>query len=765
MRSTCLLLLALCLPQDPAKDLKSKDVQKRLAAVDALGADEKGEKALLGVLKDKKEDWEVLVQAAGALAAHGSAAATDELVKVAVDGPIRQLRLTAARTLGKLAPKVGAEALLKRCSGEGALLALQSLDALLTQTRETLELKGLEKLGEKSKDPAVRAAVVRAHVRNRRADRAAALEHALQSDSVAQQCAALDVCCEDPRADCAAVLLAFLGRPMIPDLSERRAERALALAPPAELSALAALAGSKEGAASARGARVLAALPGAAETRLAALGPCLEHKQVAARSAASRALASIGGADARARAAALFEGDREARVRLAALESLVALSAEADAADLGQRLCTRLPQESDADVRERIAVHLGRKGLLAAVEPLSRALEDAEWGVAACAAVSLGRTQTGPAVERLARLLKESKDWKLRGAAATGLGQSYVIACLAPLAEALADPDKYVVATAQAYLVSLTLQPLPPKADVWKDWLSKNASKVQLSDPKTRDAIAERERQRGTFVDSQARERELTRIYKDLSLFVLESRGDHIQTLLGRLKIQHVMTMAGKVDQLALQPDALFVANCTGEIEEKDVERLAWFVRCGGHLFGSCWAITETIVRIAPGVIRKAETASEVLDKVPAEPAALQSGFLEGVFGRDVQPIYELEGAHLIEVDDPERTQVLVDSPICAEHWGCGNLAAWFSVGHGLVLDSVNHFDVQGLEFAEGLKTREDRQAYAIDHMGLGWADLRATREEKYWDNSLRASEKVPDLSVFRLVTNFVSRWRIEVGR
>jgi hypothetical protein len=266
-------------------------------------------------------------------------------------------------------------------------------------------------------------------------------------------------------------------------------------------------------------------------------------------------------------------------------------------------------------------------------------------------------------------------------------------------------------------------------------------------------------------VDSEASASELLRIYKDLALFVLDSRGDHIQTELGRLKIAHTLTQAGKLSEVALQPDGLFVANCTGEIEEKDVERLSWFVRTGGHLFGSCWALTETIVRIAPGVIRKAETGSEVVDHVPAEPAQVGSGFLEGVFGRDVQPIYELEGAHLVEVEDPERAEVLVDSPICAERWGCGNLAAWFAVGHGLVLDSVNHFDVQGLENAEGLKSREDRQAYAIDHMGLSWVDWRNSREEKYWDNSLRASEKIPDLSVFRLVTNFVSRWRIEVGR
>jgi hypothetical protein len=49
--------------------------------------------------------------------------------------------------------------------------------------------------------------------------------------------------------------------------------------------------------------------------------------------------------------------------------------------------------------------------------------------------------------------------------------------------------------------------------------------------------------------------------------------------------------------------------------------------------------------------------------------------------------------------------------------------------------------------------------------MGLAYADLRPIAGEKYWDNSLRASEQVLDLSVFRLVTNFVRLWRREKGR
>ncbi len=761
-------LVVLCAAaQDPAKDLKSKDVQKRLAAVDALGADEKGEKPLLSVLKDKREDWEVLARAAASLAAHGSAASADELVRLALDAPVRAIRLAAAHTLGRLAPKAGAEALLRKAAGDDTLHALEALDALLTEKPPEVELKGLDKLVEKGKDLYARSAAARALVRAHGADRGEVLKRLLANESIAIQCAALAPCLDDPRTETLPVLQEYLGRARISDLGERRAVRALALlverAGAAGLDALRPLAAAHEGAVAARAARVLEHLPASvdAAARLAALAPLLGHKESAARAAA--ALRAVAGAGS-ARGRNLYVEDREARVRLVALDSFAALAAE-EGEELGKLLAPRLLQEPDALVRERIAVHLGRKNLLAAVDPLSKALGDAEWPVAVCAAVSLGRTQTGPAVDRLVRLLKESKDWKLRGAAAAGLGQSYHQAALAPLVEALADPDKAVVATAHNFLVSLTLQPLPPKVEPWRDWLAKNASKVELHDPKTRDEMARRERERGTFVDGQARERELTRVFKDLALFVLESRGDHIQTLLGRFKIQHTLGAAGKTPELALQPDALFVSNCTGEIEEKDVERLSWLVRTGGHLFGSCWALTETIARIAPGVIQKAETASEVLDHVPAEPAVAQSDYLDGVFAPGVVPVYELQGAHLIEVLDPERAQVLIDSPLCAEHWGAGDLAAWFPLGHGVVLDSVNHFDVQGLELAEGLKTREDRQAYAVDHMGLAWADLRASKDEKYWDNSLRASEKVADLSVLRLVTNFVTTWRIEVGR
>jgi hypothetical protein len=79
-----------------------------------------------------------------------------------------------------------------------------------------------------------------------------------------------------------------------------------------------------------------------------------------------------------------------------------------------------------------------------------------------------------------------------------------------------------------------------------------------------------------------------------------------------------------------------------------------------------------------------------------------------------------------------------------------------------MILDSVNHFDLQGSRPRPSCETAEERQAWAIDpRRSLEWERWRATRKEKFWGNALRASEAIHDLSSFRFVTNFVRQRRI----
>ena len=319
------------------------------------------------------------------------------------------------------------------------------------------------------------------------------------------------------------------------------------------------------------------------------------------------------------------------------------------------------------------------------------------------------------------------------------------------LSAQLSDAQRQVQRTAHEFLVEIARRRLERDPEVWRAWWAENEKRVRMVDP---DEEAAR-RERFGYAKTAAE------LYEGLDVVVLESRGDHIQKVLEHLEIDHRLTAGSKVPAAEVHPRAVFVANCTGEIEARDSELLAWFVRTGGSLFGSCWALQETIERAYPGVLRRLETTGEVLDNVRAAPCVEDSPYLEGVFEGAVEPIYALQGAYLIDVVQPERVEVLVDSPECAERWGGGNLAAWFTVGHGVILDSVNHFDVQGLELATGLKKPEERMAYAVDHMGLGLAELRALRGEKWWSKSFEAARRVRDLSVFNLVSNFVRAKRV----
>jgi hypothetical protein len=117
-------------------------------------------------------------------------------------------------------------------------------------------------------------------------------------------------------------------------------------------------------------------------------------------------------------------------------------------------------------------------------------------------------------------------------------------------------------------------------------------------------------------------------------------------------------------------------------------------------------------------------------------------------------------GSHLIRVLDPERFEVLIDSPQAASIWGDGNLAGWFTVGHGTILDSANHFDLQGMKNAR-LKTEKDRMAFAMDRLGYGYEELRELKGEGVFRKSTDAAKKTRDLSTFRFITRFVREKRI----
>jgi HEAT repeat protein len=790
------------LPGDPAKDLKDKDVKVRMAAVEALesAGGKDSETLLLAALSDR--DWQVVERAADALGRKGSADCVNDLVKLATDGPIRRIRVTAARAAGRLGADRAIEMLGKRINGDDAVHALEAIAAITTlkeneaaadvvndALKPNKRHESEKPSGGRERD-LVRKAAAASLTAFPPAGRAARLGKLMFDPDIAVACAAIETAIEVPDPALLEALANGLGAPKLDDCVERRLRNAIraivVAAKPEEAAAVAkpaldAVASSATADAAARFVRLVGDLGRAppppepdakpdapvaksiipTETALAALAPAASHSDAKVRSAAAVALGKVHGDAAVAQLLSLAGSDPDAHVRLCAIRALAAAVTAKDARAF------KVFQEklSDADplVREEAAVAMGVKGVEGAVPSLAKLVDEAiadrsqkdrksaKWALGTVALVSLGLTEDPAACEVLRKAYADAGDWRLKASAVVGMGRVQKSASVPDLIDALEDgKTPSVKRIAFEFLRRLTSKEVGDDAKSWREWWKANEKNYQFID---RDTEYRKARKYGYAPTVEG-------LYQGLDVVVLATRGggDRIEDLLTTLKIEHRLCRAPQVIEANLHPYALFVANCPGEIVDRDVETLAWFVRAGGYLFSSCWSLHEVIEKVYPGMMRRYVTpTAQVIDyTVRAAPCVPDDRFLAEVFDGWTRPMYVLEGAHLLEVMDRDRVEVLIDSPDAASSWGCGNMAGWFTAGHGVILDSVNHFNHQGFHFATGLKTSEDRAAYAMDHMGLTYADMRLHAANKVFDSSGRCEKEITDESAFRFLSNFV---------
>jgi HEAT repeat protein len=158
------LLLVIVLPQKgPADDLKSKDAAVRVQALIELREHptENAEKLFSGALRDS--DWEVLQRAAEGLGTLGAQHELDDLVGLALVGPVRPVRRAAAEALARIDAARAFDALAKRLEGELAPRAWEAILALAPAVDGKVSLDFLERAA-KSKDPGTRWLAAKATV-------------------------------------------------------------------------------------------------------------------------------------------------------------------------------------------------------------------------------------------------------------------------------------------------------------------------------------------------------------------------------------------------------------------------------------------------------------------------------------------------------------------------------------------------------------------------------------------------------------------------
>jgi len=153
--------------------------------------------------------------------------------------------------------------------------------------------------------------------------------------------------------------------------------------------------------------------------------------------------------------------------------------------------------------------------------------------------------------------------------------------------------------------------------------------------------------------------------------------------------------------------------NCPGHLPDDALERIAPWVRKGGYLLTTDWALKHVIQPAFPGTIRhNGQQSADCVVRVQAttdRDDPLLEGFLED--GRD--PLWWLETAsYPIEVLDSGRVRVLMRSGEVGTRLGSDPIVVTFDEGEGTVLHMMSHLYLQRGD------VRDQRDAQpAMDYM------------------------------------------------
>lgn len=425
------------------------------------------------------------------------------------------------------------------------------------------------------------------------------------------------------------------------------------------------------------------------------------------------------------------------------------------------------------DPRLQFVVELERMGDPEGIPALARFLDDENWRVATAASASVGTLGIAKDMPLLMPLTKH-KDWRYRAAAFEGLGRLRASQAIPRLIEGLKDKDPVVMGVCWGNLQVLSGRSYAPKSKPWLRWWQKTGKTrviVKRSRRSKEEIKKEEEKKKAdsryakpTSRYAEQRKREIE-IMQKARILVVTGAWDHVEIVLGHLKIRHTLLRAQELKQAGLNPNQIVLVNCEGNMDKRTRERVRWFVNVGGYLMSTDWALTKAVGRSFPGYMAQSAKANTGNDVVIVEEAAPGHDLTAGVFEGVAALKWWLEiQAFPIEIVYPERCTVLVDSAQMRQRYGTSPMAAVFNWGLGKVQHSVSHFFLQE-EAMQHVREPRARMIFAADHLGLSLEQVR--RMASYGQFSGQLTEKTmeeiaPDYSMFRMIVNMVrekSEW------
>jgi hypothetical protein len=183
-------------------------------------------------------------------------------------------------------------------------------------------------------------------------------------------------------------------------------------------------------------------------------------------------------------------------------------------------------------------------------------------------------------------------------------------------------------------------------------------------------------------------------------ILVVPGVYDRIQEVLSLVGIKFKMVDPSSFERLELHPSQVVFVNCPGTgFSRAGLDRLKYFVRDGGLLVTTDWALQNVIESAFPGFIQYNQR-STTDDVVKIEVLDSSHPYIQGLMSsKDSEPLWWLESSsYPIRVVDKDKVKVLVTSKEMQDRYGEPTIVCTFKMGQGEVLHLTSHYYLQRTE-------------------------------------------------------------------
>jgi len=182
-------------------------------------------------------------------------------------------------------------------------------------------------------------------------------------------------------------------------------------------------------------------------------------------------------------------------------------------------------------------------------------------------------------------------------------------------------------------------------------------------------------------------------------IIVVRGTYDHIHLVLEAVGIPFMTVNPADLMRMELLPEQTIYVNCPSSFPADSAKKLEKFVKSGGQLITTDWALKNVIEVAFPNTIKfnGRSTGDEVVSiEIVAKDDEVLKGFIDQE--KDAAPVWWLEcSSYPIQILD-KKVKVLVRSDELKRKYGADPVIVSFEHGEGIVYHMLSHFYLQRSE-------------------------------------------------------------------